>query len=370
MKKLVIMLVLLVAVSFAASATISNSMLVETVIHHTPTGFVPLHSGDGAGYYFWDSNESSDFAPTYSWIDCTGGTEIGLNGDDSYVTITTPAAWRFCGVDKAAGTDFYVGSNGWMGFNSGGGLGYDDSVNLYADDLVCRASDGAAAYSMTDSSGNDDLYIVEFNSLRHYGSGTYDLTFQGYYVENNTGLTINNTVVLQYNSTGSEQAGNADINLTNADGSDAAVYASRDQTVVDGTAIIFIDAAYVDSQIGAFDLTAPADGSEALDGTPVPVTFDWEDASYSGSGTLTYDLFLSNNADLSAPFHTEAGISASTFDYTFNQGNTSDETVYWGVEANEDGLGLNVASDSIWSITLHQHDYAVEETTWGQIKAL
>ncbi len=367
MKKLVIMLVLMVAVSFAASTTISNSMLVETVIHHTPTGFVPLHSGDGAGYYFWDSNESSDFAPTYSWIDCTGGTEIGLNGDDTYVTITTPAAWRYCGVDKAAGTDLYVGSNGYMGFNSGGWHNYDDCIEIYGDDLVCNTGSGSHAYSMTDSSGDDDLYILEFNSLRHYGSGTYDLTFQGYYVENNTGATINNTVVLQYNSTGAEQAANADISLTNADGSDAAVYADGDQTVADGTAIIFIDAAYVDNFIGAFDLTAPADGSEAIDGNQV--TFDWEDASYSGTGTLTYDLILSNNADLSSPFHTET-VSASTFDYTFSQGNTSDETVYWGVEANEDGLGLNVASDSIWSITLHQHDYAIEETTWGQIKSM
>ncbi len=380
MKKLVIMLMLLVAVSFAASATISNDMLVETVIHHTPTGFVPLHSGDGAGYYFWDSGESSDFAPTYSWIDCTGGTDTGLNADDGYVNATLPAAWKLYGTDFASGNTITVSSNGGIGMGAGNYLSsnnrdipLDDSFNgllaLYWDDLVWYASDGAYVYLYTDTSGDDDLYVISYDDGKHYGGTAGELSFQMYYVENNTGISsINNTVVFQYLDCSSEAGSSATVGIENDAGDAAAKYSFDSASLSDDLAIVFIDATYVDNYVGSFDLTAPADGSAAIDGTQV--TFDWEDASYSGSGTLTYDLILSNNADLSSPFHTEAGLDPSTFDYTFSQGNTSDETVYWGVEANETTFGFSVDSDSIWSITLHQHDYAIEETTWGQIKSM
>ncbi len=381
MKKLVIMLVLMVAVSFAASTTISNSMLIETVIHHTPTGFVPPVSGDGAGYYFWDSGESSDFAPTYSWIDATGGTLISDTGDDTGWEVALPMDVQFMGVDYTSGSSIWASSNGYINFNASGGdytdLSNDDIpsattpnnyVAIYWDDLDGDPGN-SGLYSLVDTSGDDDLYVISYDPWGHYGDSGDTVEFQAYMVENNTGLTINNTIVMQYANDCVEGGSSATVGLENAAGDDGTKYCYNTAgMIVANLAIIFIDAAYVDNYIGAFDLVAPADGSEAIDGTQV--TFDWEDASYSGAGNLTYDLILSNNADLSAPFHTEAGIAASTFDYTFSQGNTSDETVYWGVTATESTLGLEVASDSIWSMTLHQHDYAIEETTWGQIKAL
>jgi len=380
MKKLTIMLVLMVAVAFAAAPAISNDMLVETVIHHTPTGFVPLDSGSGAGYYFWDSDESGDFAPVYSWIDATGGTLISDNMDDAGVEIAIPMDLRFMDVDYATGSSIWACSNGYINFNASGGdytdLSNDDIPNVttpnnyiapYWDDL-----DGdpgvSGLYSLVDSSGDDDLYIISYDPWGHFNDTGDTMQFQAYMVENNTGVTINNTIVFQYANDCVEGGSGATVGLENFAADDGTKYSYNDSTIAANLAIIFIDAAYVDNYIGAFDLVAPADASEARDGDQV--TFDWDDASYSGTGTLTYDLILSNNADLSAPFHTEADLAASTFDYTFSQGNTSDETVYWGVEANETTLGLNVASDSIWSITLHASDYAVEETTWGQIKTL
>jgi hypothetical protein len=380
MKKLTIMLILLVAVSFAASPAISNDMLVETLIHHMPTGFVPLISGDGAGYYFWDSNESSDFAPTFSWIDCTGGTNTGMNSDDGYVDITTPAAWKFCGVDIAAGSDLFLGSNGIIGFSSYGmsSLGNqnipdagapNDIIALHWDDLTCYTSDGAVVYAYTDTSGADDLYAVSYNDCRHYGGSPGELSFQTYFVENNTGADINNTVVIQHLEAGPETGSSATVGLENADGTEAANYCyNTGGGIEDNLAIIFIDAGYVDNYIDPLDLLAPADGAEVVDGTQV--TFDWEDAAYAGSGNFYYEIALSENADLSTPFHEATGIASSTYDYTINQGNTSDVTVYWGVRAVEDTIGFIRNCSNIFSFTLHQSDYAVEETTWGQIKSM
>jgi hypothetical protein len=376
MKKLVLALILLVAVSFATSSAISNDMLVETLIHHTPTGFVPPTSGGGAGYYFWDSNESSDYAPVYSWIDCTTGTDTGLDADDAYTTVSTPAALKYCGVSIAAGSNMYIGTNGVLGFNSDSMHWYpgylpststpNNVLCLYGDDLIFYNSDGASIYTKTATSGNDDLYIVSYHDGMHWLGTPCVLTFQAYFVENNTGCNINNTIVFQYAETSEENGGNAVVGIENAAGNAAAVYSINSDCLRPNLAIVFIDAGYVDSYIDHFDLTTPSSGSQYRDGTTV--TFDWQDAAYSGSGTLTYDLILSNNANLSSPFYTGT-FSASTGSYTFARGNTSDETVYWGVEANETTVGFSRASDSIWSITLHNSNYAIEETTWGQLKA-
>ncbi len=373
MKKLTLTLVLLVAVAFAVSPTISNSMLVETVIHHTPTGFVPLISGGGAGYYFWDSGESSDWAPTYSWIDASGGTDLGVD-DDAFFTVTTPFAIRFCGADYASASDFYVGTNGEIGFSIASmNSRYNQDlpnastpnnlVAIYWDDM--RGYTGDHLYSYTDS-GDDDLFVISYDPWSHY-SGTHgELQFQAYFVENNTGLTINNTVVLQYQNPSAEAGVSATVGLENAAGDAAAQYSFNSAELSANLAIIFIDAAYVDNYIDSFNLLAPADGAEVVDGTLV--TFDWEDATYGGSGNFYYEIALSENADLSSPFHEATGIAASTYDYTINQGNTSDVTVYWGVRAVEDTIGFTRNCSNIFDFTLHQNDYAIEETTWGQIK--
>ncbi|MCX7022819.1 MAG: hypothetical protein NTW26_11220, partial [bacterium] len=122
--------------------------------------YVPLVSGDGAGYYFWDSNETSDWAPAYDWIDAAGGTDLGT-GDEASFTVTTPFFIRFCGRDYPAGSTVYVGCNGALSFRNAGIPGANQNIpdaatpNAVAavawDDL--RGISGDHLYSYLDTSG-------------------------------------------------------------------------------------------------------------------------------------------------------------------------------------------------------------------------
>src|SRR4030042_3157948 len=93
----------------------------------TTVDFGRLVAGDGAGYYFWDANETGTWAPVYDWIDASGGTDLGT-GDEASFTVTTPFFIRFCNRDYAAGSTVYVGCHGALSFRNAGIPGANQDI--------------------------------------------------------------------------------------------------------------------------------------------------------------------------------------------------------------------------------------------------
>jgi hypothetical protein len=366
------MLLLLAALSaalgFQVEAVEAVSPLPPPAVSPDFTGLV---SGDGAGYYFWDSNETSVWAPEYNWIDASGGTDLGT-GDEASFTVTTPFFIRFCNRNYAAGSTAYVGCNGALSFRNAGIPGSNQDIpatpapNALAaaawDDL--RGTTGDHLYSYVDTSGEWDVWVLSYDPWHRYLSiGPFYFQIHIY---RRPVLAINNMIEFHYQTveaSGFNLGQSATVGLENWDGTDAAAY-SYNEDLEASFAIRFIDSRYVDNWIYEFDLLEPPDGSEHI-WDQGPVTFQWEAAEYSGSGTLTYTLLLSANPDLTDAQEFDAG-EETQLDHTFEYEDIG--TWYWSVRAQEDGLGHERMAESIWSLEILP-EVAVVDTTWGRIKA-
>lgn len=82
---------------------------------------------DSYGEYFWaDSNEI--FGPAYSWIDGSGGTDLGA-GDEYTWTVQLPFDLMFYGKLFPTGSDFRVTTNADCGFDYAG-IGIYNNTDL------------------------------------------------------------------------------------------------------------------------------------------------------------------------------------------------------------------------------------------------
>ncbi len=326
-----------------------------------------LLSGEGAGYYYWDSNETGEWAPEYNWIDASGGDDLGT-GDDASFTVTTPFAIRFCNRNYAVGSTAYVGCNGALSFKNAGIPAANQNIPaspvpnaLIAaawDDL--RGTTGDHLYSYLDPPNELRIWVISYDPWhRFYSIGPFRFQIQIYECLV-TGM--NNTIELHYQtvqSGGYNLGQSATVGLENWDGSQAAAYSYNDDLEAD-FAIRFVCSRYVDAQIGEFHLLSPPDGYVFY--PPETVHFTWEEAEYWGDGMLTYTFLLGREPDLSDAMEIDCGDNV-WFDYTFEYEDWGDW--YWSVLAEESDLGLSRMAE-IWSIQVGED---VTETTWGQIKA-
>jgi hypothetical protein len=331
--------------------------------------FGRLVSGSGAGYYFWDSNESDDWAPEYNWIDASGGDDLGT-GDEASFTVTTPFFIRFCGRDYTAGTTVYVGCNGALSFRNAGIPGANQSIPNTAtpnalvaaawDDL--RGTTGDHLYSYLDTSGEGDVWVLSYDPWHRYLSiGPFRFQMQ---IHEQLVTGTNNTVEFHYQTvvaSGYNLGQSATVGLENWDGSDGAAY-SYNAALEASFAIRFIDSTYVDDYIPAFHLLTPADGDLAH--PEETVHFTWEAPDYSGHGVVTYTFLLGRESDLSDAEEFDRGEN-TWFDYVFDYGDEGEW--YWSVRAEESDLGLSRMAEEIWSVDVVLLE--VNEATWGQIKA-
>jgi len=329
--------------------------------------FGRLVFGDGAGYYFWDSNETDFWAPVYDWIDAGGGTDLGT-GDEASFTVTTPFFIRFCGRDYPAGSTVYVGCNGALSFRNAGIPGANQDIpdtatpNAVAaawDDL--RGITGDHLYSYLDASGDLDVWVLSYDPWHRYLSiGPF--RFQMHIYERPV-EGINNTVEFHYQTveaSGYNLGQSATVGLENWDGTEAAAY-SYNTNLSDSFAVRFIDINYVDDQLGVFHLLTPEDGYVYMPGDTVH--FTWEEAEYYGHGEVNYTFYLADNEDFTNPMIVDRGTN-TWFDYIFGSGS---EEFWWKVYAEESDLGLNRWSEETWSLL---NGLDVTQTTWGRIKAV
>jgi len=364
------LLFLIATVIFAAGAVSVQDGSPPMVAAPLGPGYIPPISGDGAGYYFWDSNETDEWAPSYNWR--TPSNPQGWQGDDTSWSLDTPFDIRFCGVDHDTGSNFYVGSNGILGFFS---AGMRDPINQ---DIPVPASPNAVIAILWDNLAgyaDGEIYVelagvsptrkwcITYSPWYFYNAAADPIEFQ-VLINEAPVSNMNNTVEFRYKDvvgdTWRDYGLSSTVGMENSGGSDAVKYSYNQAVITNQLAIRFVDSHYVDDQVGEFDLLTPLDGGSGKPGDTIH--FTWEAAEYSGHGSVNYTLYLADNINFDDPIVFERG-GTTWLDYIFGSDDTG--SYWWKVKAKETDLGLTVWSE-VWTFDI---EGAVEETTWGQIKA-
>lgn len=334
---------------------------------------VRLDQGQGAGYNWWDSTETSGWAPSSNWWPTTNA--LGFQADDDYTSYAIPFDITLCGQEFAAGSNIHISSNGFVTFNSAGA---DEPINQSLPNggtpnlLVAAMWDNLAGYSTGEvyadvhGSAPNRKLVISWSPWYFYGSQHDALEFQIVFYETEVN-SISNTIDIQYKDvygdSWRDNGASATIGLENNNGTSAAQYSFNQPVLADGLALRFVDAGYVRSQIGEFDLLTPNNGAVYDIGDNIQ--FTWETPEYNGTGNLTYKVYFDDSSDFDDPDIYSTG-GSTQFNYVFG---TGDEGVYyWKVLATESTLQLERFSDSIRYFEITGQG-AVVETSWGSIKA-
>ncbi|MCX7022821.1 MAG: hypothetical protein NTW26_11230 [bacterium] len=367
--------ILLAAISVFAAATVSVQE--ESPSTSPPvaiwSGYSPLLFGDGAGYYFWDSNETSDWAPVYNWR--TPRNPQGWRGDDTHWTLSTPFAIQFCGTTHSSGTNFYVGSNGFMGFTNNG---MDNPINqnlpstAAPNNVIAPFWDNLAGYSTGDiyvevaGSAPTRKLCISYSPWYFYEAAADPIEFQVLIYEAPM-AGVNNSIELRYKDvigdSWRDNGFSATVGLENSSGTDAVLYSYNQDIISNQFSILFVDQNWVDDQLGEFNLLTPVDGDLVYTGDTV--NFTWEAPEYSGHGTVEYTLYIADNEQFNNPMIFDRGGHA-WFDYIFGDGDSGD--YWWKVYAEETDIGISQWCNDVFDFTVT--GVSVDETTWGQIKAV
>ena len=178
---------------------------------------------------------------SYSWIDATVGTDIGITDDDGYSDESLPFDFRFYGqiyssAQISANGYLTFGGNGWAFENSG--LPWQDEPNegIYPfwDDL--DPSQGGSIYTTTTGSMPNRQFIVEWHQIP-FRNSTDTVTFELILFENTDEILFQ-----YYQMSGLYGAGiSASVGIENIDGTIGLRYSSRfaPGTTYDGLAIQF-----------------------------------------------------------------------------------------------------------------------------------
>ena len=371
----VLMLILLGVVAALAAATTS----VQGESHSTTltppvtwSGIQTPKQGEGAGYYYWDSNETGPWAPAYNWRTPNG--PKGWRGDDTYWTVTTPFDMRFCNTTYEAGITFYVGSNGILGFAA---AGMSDPINqnlpnsAVPNAIMAILWDNLHGYSDGDiwvevvGSAPNRKWCISYSPWYYFEAPADPIEFQVYIYEAPMS-GVNNTIEFRYKDvvgdSWRDNGFSATVGLENATGSDAVQYSYNQPVLTSQLAIRYVDTNWVDDQVGEFNLLTPPDGAVVNPGDTV--NFTWEKPDYDGHGVVNFTLYLADNPDFNDPLVFDLGEN-NYFSYIFGTAETG--TYWWKVKAKESHLGITVWCNDNFSFTVSA--IAVEETSWGQIKA-
>jgi hypothetical protein len=222
---------------------------------------------DTSGEYFWADHDES-YGPTYSWYDATGGTDTGLNADDGYVNLAAPFDVMFYDATFATGSNISVNSNGALCMNPNTYVTY---VNIdlpngsaphnliagYWDDLMCYTSNGAYVYSDTTTIGGENVWVISYNGLDHFGYSGNNLYWQFKIWE--TDGANNSTIEIHYQDTSPEMGYAATSGIENSDSSEGHAYCCDTAGgLMDSDVVRYAD---TDNILTGFDLLTPADGT-------------------------------------------------------------------------------------------------------------
>jgi hypothetical protein len=375
MRKCLLLLALLSAAALAGGATavsVESSLPPAIGTGALPFGFSPSAHGDGAGYYFWDSNETDSWAPTYGWRTPTG--HMGWRGDDTFWTTTLPFAVTFCGVKHNAGSNVYVGSNGIVGFMSAKmeePINQDIPVTATPNAIIAAFWDNLDGYSTGDISVDlvgtapNRAFFITYSPWFYDLAPSDPIEFQVLIRETSV-PGINNTIELRFRDVIGDSwrdgGFSATVGLENNSGVTAAKYSYNHEVISNNLAVRFVDSQFVDDQIGDFHLVVPEDGAVIMVGEWVD--FRWQTPEYSGHGAVTYELYLADNPNFDDPVIFNVG-GNPTFSYVFGSDDTG--TYWWKVKATESDIDLYKWSEETNQFVIS--DVAVTDASWGQIKA-
>ncbi len=138
------------------------------VVLAASTALAAVYGPDGGGY-------TADTEATFSWVDATGGTALGLYGDDE-VSLALPIGFtfNFYGVDY---TEFYVNTNGNIFFGSSSDdRAYNYSLQLaapagciyaFAGDRAIYSEYGGEIYYQVFGDAPNRMLVIEWLNLQN-----------------------------------------------------------------------------------------------------------------------------------------------------------------------------------------------------------
>lgn len=134
-------------------------------------------------------------SPTYT-PQSTGGTVVPSSDDITHGPFNIGFTFSFFGTNY---TQFYIGSNGWIGFSSGQTTGFvaefipnpGSPKNAILADWEDLLPSGANIYYQTIGSIPNRKLVVSFNSVPHFGCGSNLHTFQIVLYETTNVIDIN-----------------------------------------------------------------------------------------------------------------------------------------------------------------------------------
>ena len=180
-----------------------------------------LNPDKGAkGAASWNySTQTGILGTTYSWIDCSGGTEISL-GDDEIGNFNWPFNFNFYDDSYTTADELSVCSNGFIRLDGDASTSYtlarDYTLGSTSTELGqiialatydCSFADGTShAYYLTTGSGANEILTIEFQNMEiDYNDGNYvDIQVSFY--------ETSNKVVIKYGTDDITQTG-ADIGI-------------------------------------------------------------------------------------------------------------------------------------------------------------
>jgi hypothetical protein len=355
---------------------------------------------DTSGTYAW-ANSNETFGPAYNWLDASAGTNLGT-GDDSYFTVSTPFAISFYGTNHAAGSNFYVGTNGMMGFDSNNMSTLspqqlpntatpNNLVALYWEDLIGFSGDHLYSY-VTGSSPNR-TWILSYDPWHIYYVTGNQVQFQVQILENDG--SFDNLILLEYKDTTSGQDDHgaaASAGIENSNGTQGHSYCYYNSNLVENLAVAYVGIGGLAAN--PFSLLTPADGSTILvppkKGTggvttgaangkgSVDVTFTWENngvvCGAPAYDLVQYELLIDDNADFSSPEYDITGIVGVEYpSQMVTLTVTEDTTYYWQVIASNPYWDQvdSVQCDVDFGFNLDNPPYNnIQPTSLGKVKAM
>jgi subtilisin family serine protease len=227
-------------------------------------------------------------ATAYSWRDAvTGGTRLGLTGDDVSTGVALPFSVNLFGAPHSSLT---VSSNGVVGFAGRSLTEYNnapipsaslpnDIVAAYWDDLVIPTAGGV--WTRTIGTAPTREFVVSWVNMKYYGQGiSGGITFQLVFSEANGGVRMQYLdTTIGYSM--SDAGASASAGIENFDGSDGFQISYGEARLGDGKA--FTCGAQAEGRTPVFSTPVTAADGFTVNVTNYDPEFSWAFATTAGS---------------------------------------------------------------------------------------
>jgi uncharacterized repeat protein (TIGR01451 family) len=195
---------------------------------------------DSLGYHCLDSYSSG--GPSFSWVDATGGTALGLNDEDE-ATVLTPFPVFFHG---AWSSTLRVGNNGAILFNQSGGSVFFENSNLetFAEAKIAPFWDDLGslgdAFTMTTGTAPDRRFVISWVGVNRFGL-MEALDFQVIFIEGEDDFIFQYRDATTINGHPTNLGGSASVGITGGGGiSETVQYSFNQPWLENNLAIRFI----------------------------------------------------------------------------------------------------------------------------------